>query len=89
MVNNGLSDRDKNLGTMSHGSIQSEVWFAHLCSSDFSRSASFRASCRHSHSLLVDTHIFRALCSDIDLHASLVFQTLETMVLHATTLSSC
>ncbi|KAG0519261.1 hypothetical protein BDA96_09G249000 [Sorghum bicolor] len=77
MVNNGLSDRDKNLGTMSHGSIQSEVWFAYLCSSDFSGSASLRASCR------------RTMCSDIDLHASLIFQTLKTMVLHATTLASC
>ena len=42
-----------------------------------------------SHSLLADTHIFRAMCSDIDLHASLIFQTLKTMVLHATTLASC
>jgi hypothetical protein len=74
-VNNGLSDRDKNLGSMSHGmeafNQRFQVWFAHLCSSDFSGSATFRASCRPSHiSLLADTHIFRAMRSDIDLHAS-------------------
>ncbi|KAF8716180.1 hypothetical protein HU200_026456 [Digitaria exilis] len=52
---------------MRHASILSEFWFAHLCSSDFSGRTSFRATYRHSHAAY------------IDLHASLVFQTLKTM----------
>jgi len=58
-----LSDKDKNLGTMSHGSIQSEVWFVHLCSFDFSGSTSFRASCRHSHIAYWLIHTSSELCA--------------------------